>query len=58
MIAAALLLLWQGMQAVPAAQGVALDSAAAQQVQMGVSVLPDTVTVGQHFEVRVRVLAP
>lgn len=27
-------------------------------VQMGVSVLPDTVTVGQHFIVRIRVRAP
>lgn len=61
MIAAALLLVWQGVQAVPPAPDVAPDSAGAQQVQqvqMGVSVHPDTVTVGEHFEIRVRVRAP
>ncbi len=58
MIAAALLLVWQGVQAMPAAQGVASDSARALQVQLGVSVQPDTVTVGEHFVVRVRVRAP
>ena len=40
------------------AQGVAPDSSRAQQVQLGVSVQPETVTVGQHFVVRVRVRAP
>ena len=62
---AALLLMWSGVQAVPAAQGVA-DSGGAQQlqqqvqqpVQMGVGVQPDTVTVGEHFLVTVRVRAP
>ena len=57
MIAAVLLLVWPGVQAVPAIPDVAPDSAGAQQVQMGVSVQPDTVTVGEHFEVRVRVRA-
>lgn len=64
MIAAALLVLWSGLQAMPVNQGVA-DTAAAQQVQqarqpvqMGVSVQPDTVTVGEHFLVSVRVRAP
>ena len=64
MIAAALLVLWSGVQAMPANQGV-VDTAAAQQVQqerqpvqMGVSVQPDTVTVGEHFLVSVRVRAP
>jgi hypothetical protein len=58
MIAAALLLLWQGAQAMPAAQGVGRDSAPAPPVQLGVSVQLDTVTVGEHFDVRVRVRAP
>lgn len=58
MIAAVLLLLWQGAQATPGAEGIAPDSSRAQQVQMGVSVQPDTVTVGEHFIVRVRVRAP
>ena len=40
------------------AQGVAPDSSRAPQVQLGVSVQPDTVTVGEHFVVRVRVRAP
>lgn len=40
------------------AQSVAPDSSRAQQVQLGVSVQPDTVTVGEHFVVRVRVRAP
>lgn len=40
------------------AQGAAPDSARAPQVQLGVSVQPDTVTVGEHFIVRVRVRAP
>lgn len=57
-----LLLLWQGIRDAPAAQRPAPDSARAQQmlqqIQMGVSVQPDTVTVGQHFTVRVRVRAP
>jgi len=56
MIAAALLLAWQA--AAPAAQRIAPDTARAQQVQMGTSVQPDTVTVGQHFVVRIRVRAP
>ncbi|MBA2685797.1 MAG: hypothetical protein H0U66_15030 [Gemmatimonadaceae bacterium] len=50
MIALALLLALQG-----ASQGSPHDSAA---VQMGTSVMPDTVTVGEHFVVRVRVRAP
>jgi hypothetical protein len=55
-IALALLVTLQGAQAVApetsrAAQG-------APPVQMGVSVQPDTVTVGEHFVVRVRVRAP
>jgi hypothetical protein len=58
MIAAALLMLWQGVQAASAAQRAASDSARAQQVQLGVSVRPDTVTVGEHFVVQVRVRAP
>jgi hypothetical protein len=61
MIAAALLLVLHGMQAMPAARA-ATDSGAArqvlQQVQMGISVQPDTVTVGEHFLVRLRVHAP
>jgi hypothetical protein len=65
MIAAVLLLMLHGVHAMPAAQGVA-DSGRAQQVQvpgqepvqMGVSVQPDTVTVGEHFLVSVRVRAP
>lgn len=40
------------------AQGVARDSSRAQPVQLGVSVQPETVTVGEHFVVRVRVRAP
>lgn len=40
------------------AQGAAPDTSGAQQVQLGVSVQPDTVTVGEHFVVRVRVRAP
>jgi Domain of unknown function (DUF4381) len=58
MIAAVLLLVLQGAQAAPAAQGIVPDSARGQPVQMGVSVRPDTVTVGEHFLVRVRVRAP
>jgi hypothetical protein len=58
MIATVLLLLWHGVQAMPAPQGVAPDSARAQPVQLGVSVQPDTVSVGEHFFVRVRVRAP
>jgi hypothetical protein len=62
MRAAVLLLLWQSVQGAHAATGPAPDSVPAQrmlqQVQMGVSVRPDTVTVGQHFTVRVRVRAP
>lgn len=56
MIALALLVALQG------APAPAIDTARAIQagapVQMGVSVLPDTVTVGEHFIVRVRVRAP
>jgi hypothetical protein len=58
MIAAVLLLLWHGGQAMSAPQGVAPDSGRAQPVQLGVSVQPDTVSVGEHFFVRVRVRAP
>ncbi|HEY2896990.1 MAG TPA: hypothetical protein VGJ12_07625 [Gemmatimonadaceae bacterium] len=58
MMAAALLLAWVGVQAATAAQGMAASPAGASQVQMGESVQPDTVTVGEHFEVRVRVRAP
>lgn len=58
MIAAAVLLLWQAVQPSPTAQRTASDTSLAPQVQMGVSVQPDTVTVGQHFVVRVRVRAP
>ena len=65
MIAAVLLLMVHGVQAMPAAQGAA-DSGRAPQVQapgqetvqIGVSVQPDTVTVGEHFFVNVRVRAP
>jgi hypothetical protein len=61
MIAVALLLMWHVVQTVPAAQAAA-DSAGARQVQepvqMGVGVHPDTVTVGEHFIVTVRVRAP
>ncbi len=53
-----LALVWQVAQPAPAAQAPAPDSASAPQVQMGVSVQPDTVTVGEHFVVRVRVRAP
>jgi hypothetical protein len=57
MIVLALLAALQG------ATGLAIDTAAravraGAPVQMGVSVLPDTVTVGEHFSVRVRVRAP
>ncbi|MDB4910942.1 MAG: hypothetical protein JWO39_1765 [Gemmatimonadetes bacterium] len=55
MNAAVLLLLLQGVQA---PQGAAPDPSRASQVQMGVSVQPETVTVGEHFVVRVRVRAP
>lgn len=58
MIAAALLVVWQTAVPSAAAQRGAPDTARAQQVQMGTSVQPDTVTVGQHFLVRVRVRAP
>ena len=58
MIAAALLVVWQTVAPSAGAQRGALDTARAQQVQMGTSVQPDTVTVGQHFVVRVRVRAP
>lgn len=58
MIAAALLLVWQAVEPSAAAQRIAPDTARSQQVQMGTSVQPDTVTVGQHFVVRVRVRAP
>jgi hypothetical protein len=51
-IALALLLVLQGAQNAPA------DTPQAQPVQMGVSVQPNTVTVGEHFVVRVRVRAP
>jgi hypothetical protein len=60
MIAHALLLALQGAPAV-APQSVAPQSVAPQDaspVQMGVTVQPDTVTVGEHFIVRVRVRAP
>jgi hypothetical protein len=58
MNAALLLLVLHGVQAPQGAQGGGPDSSRAQQVQMGVSVQPDTVTVGEHFLVRVRVRAP
>jgi hypothetical protein len=58
MNAAVLLLVLHGVQAPQGAQGIRPDSSRAQQVQMGVSVQPDTVTVGEHFLVRVRVRAP
>jgi hypothetical protein len=58
MIALALLVALQGAQSAPSAQGSPPDSARAPQVQLGVSVQPDTVTVGEHFVVRVRVRAP
>jgi hypothetical protein len=58
MIAAVLLLALQSAQPAPSPQGIDSDSARVQQVQMGTSVQPDTVTVGQHFVVRVRVRAP
>ena len=52
------LLLALGIAGAPGAQGVAPDSSRAQPVRLGVSVQPDTVTVGEHFVVRVRVRAP
>jgi len=58
MIAAALLVVWQTVAPSAGAQRGVLDTTRAQQVQMGTSVQPDTVTVGQHFVVRVRVRAP
>jgi hypothetical protein len=58
MNAAMLLLVLHSVQAPQGAQAVGADSSRAQQVQMGVSVQPDTVTVGEHFLVRVRVRAP
>jgi hypothetical protein len=58
MIAAALLVVWQTVAPSAGAQRGVLDTARAQPVQMGTSVQPDTVTVGQHFVVRVRVRAP
>lgn len=61
MIARALLLVLAGAHGAQDAQRTAPDSTRAQQgqqVQIGVSVQPDTVTVGEHFVVRVRVRAP
>jgi hypothetical protein len=51
---AALLLVLQAVAAPPAAS----QTPAAPRVQMGVAVRPDTITVGQHFVVMVRVRAP
>ncbi|MDQ2767107.1 MAG: hypothetical protein M3Y30_08105 [Gemmatimonadota bacterium] len=55
---ASVLLLTLALSAVRGAQGTAPDSARPKPVQLGVSVQPDTVTVGEHFVVRVRVRAP
>ncbi len=57
MIALALLVALQGAPA-PALDTGARAVQAGAPVQMGVSVEPDTVTVGEHFIVRVRVRAP
>jgi hypothetical protein len=56
--ALALALALQAAQPSPVTQGSAADTASAPQVQMGETVQPDTVTVGEHFIVRVRVRAP
>ena len=47
--------LWVALQGVQAARP---DASRAAPVRMGVSAQPDTVTVGEHFLVRVRVRAP
>jgi hypothetical protein len=52
MIALALLLALQG------APAAATDSSRATSVQLGTAVQPETVTVGQHFVLRLRVRAP
>jgi hypothetical protein len=54
----ALVFALQATTAAPAAQNVADDSSRAAEVKLGASVVPDTVTVGEHFLVRVRVRAP
>ncbi|MFI5243515.1 MAG: hypothetical protein ACHQRL_10945 [Gemmatimonadales bacterium] len=56
MIALGLLLSLQGVPAAPFDSMRAIQAGA--PVQMGASVLPDTVTVGEHFVVRLRVRAP
>ena len=68
MIAATLLLVWQAVHTTPPARA-GFDSGAQQveaqvqqqaqePVQIGVGVRPDTVTVGEHFLMTVRVRAP
>ncbi|MEP7066568.1 MAG: hypothetical protein ABI889_11085 [Gemmatimonadota bacterium] len=57
MIAAALLFALQGTQATTATVP-SQESSRAAPVQIGAAVRPDTVTVGEHFVVRIRVRAP